>query len=248
MRLIVHAMLLTAAGLAPVSAHAAQDCSAPSEVWGGFPDLPHAGAALRNGHLTLVALGSSSTQGVGASAPDRTYPAQLEAVLRQRFPGREMHVLNMGVGGETVASNLVRLGAVIAARPDLVIWQVGTNDALNGVPPETVRRQILDGLARLRAAGIETVLMDTQPLGEPGEEAAMRRVDAAVAGAAQEAGVGLLPRHALMQSWLRSGLFTPATLLGPDRLHMTDASYRCLAERVADLLPANVTRDPGTGS
>jgi hypothetical protein len=110
--------------------------------------------------------------------------------------------------------------------------------ALDGMPPEAVHRQLLDGLARLRAAGIDTVLMDTQPVQSPEREAAMGRMDRAVADAAREAGVALLPRHALMQSWLRSGRFAPATLLGPDWLHMTDASYRCLAEQAADLLPA----------
>jgi lysophospholipase L1-like esterase len=80
--------------------------------------------------------------------------------------------------------------------------------------------------------------MDTQPVPAPDREAAMEGMDAAVADAAREAGVPLLPRHALMSYWLRSGRFAPATLLGPDGLHMTDASYRCLAERVADLLPA----------
>ena len=48
----------------------------------------------------------------------------------------------------------------------------------------------------------------------------------------------MLSRHRLMSHWLRAGQFTPAALLGPDGLHMTDASDRCLAERIGDLFPS----------
>mgnify|MGYP000075307224 CR=1 FL=1 len=64
------------------------------------------------------------------------------------------------------------------------------------------------------------------------EERSGRRADLDVAHATK---VVLLPRHELMMAWLASGEFTPRTLLGPDGLHMTDASYRCLALRIADL-------------
>ncbi len=232
---------------APARADEHERCAAPPEVWGGFPEPPRARAALRErGRLTVVAFGSSSTLGVGASSPDRSYPAQLQALLARRFPGREVRVPNKGVGRETLADNLARLERdVLAAAPDLVVWQGGTNDAIRGVPPETVRRQLLEGLARLRAAGVDVVVAGTQPSLAPEREAALLRTDAAMAGAAREAGVPVLPRHGLMLHWLRSGRFAPGEVLGPDGLHMTDASYRCLAERIADLLPADGAAPPG---
>lgn len=215
-------------------------CQADKAIWGGFPDLPRVRARLQGeGTLTVVALGSSSTQGVGASDSNHAYPAQLQRELSASYPGRRITVLNRGIGGETVADNLARMDRdALVPRPDLVIWQVGTNDALTGVAATTLRSQLLDGIARVRDVGADLVLMDPQPLPQAQREAAVEAVQAVLASTARAAKVPLLPRHELMSYWLASGQLGAATLLGADGLHMTDASYRCLAERVADLLPA----------
>ena len=215
-------------------------CAAPAQVWGGFPPLERAQTRLeRERRLTIVAIGSSSTEGVGATSPTASYPAQLDRLLEERFPGVPIEVVNRGVGGETVADNLGRFDRdVLAFEPALVIWQVGTNDALTGVPDLALRRQLLEGIARARASGAEIVLMDPQPVPDPERARAIDRVEAVLVATAREARVPLLSRHALMRHWLSSGQLAAASLLGPDGLHMTDVSYRCLAERVGDLLPA----------
>lgn len=231
-------LVLATAGGPP--AVAAEDRCAAGTGWGPFPALERAGRALAARRaLLVVALGSSSTLGVGATAPDRSYPARLEAVLRGRFPAAAVRVVNRGVGGETVADNLARLGRdVLDLRPDLLVWQVGTNDALRGLPPGLVVAQVLGGIAAVRAAGAEVALMAPQPLPEPERDRRVRVMGEALRAAAGAAGVPYLDRHALMRRWLEVG-WTPPELLRPDRLHMTDASYACLALRVADLLPAN---------
>jgi acyl-CoA thioesterase I len=143
------------------------------------------------------------------------------------------------VGGATVADNLARFERdLLAARPDLVIWQVGTNNALTGMPPKWLRSQLLDGIARVRVGGADIVLMDPQPLPQSERETRVEEVRAVLAATARAAQVPLLPRHELMRYWLTSRQLGAGSLLGADGLHMTDASYRCLAERVADLLPA----------
>lgn len=245
LRLMAGPMLAEAAVAAPSS------CAPAAGAWAGVRPLGGVLAALaRDRHLRIVAMGSSSTQGTGASRPERSYPAMLERLLDARFGKGAVEVINSGVGGETVADNLARFGRdVIALDPDLVIWQVGTNDALEGVPAAVLRDQVLAGIAQVRAAGAEIVLMDPQPLRWAEKDRVIQSVQPALAEAARRAGVPLLPRHRLMTAWLASGQFTPATLLGPDGVHMTDASYRCLAERVADLLPATATEAtaPRTG-
>lgn len=221
---------------------AAEDHCAGGVGWGPFPALERAARALAaRRELLVVALGSSSTLGVGATAPDRSYPARLEAVLRGRFPRAAVRVVNRGVGGETVADNLARLGRdVLDLRPDLLVWQVGTNDALRGVAPGLVVAQVLGGVAAVRAAGAEVALMAPQPLPEPERDRRVRTMGDALRAAAHAARVPYLDRHALMRRWLEVG-WTPPELFRPDRLHMTDASYACLALRVADLLPATLS-------
>jgi lysophospholipase L1-like esterase len=236
--------LLTAALMLIVfggtTAPAADPCTAPRTVWGGFQVPPRVTAAIRHARsLHIVAIGSSSTQGVGASGQAASYPARLAAILSQRFPGVRIEVANKGVGGETVGANLARLERdVLALKPDLVIWQVGTNDAFRHVPPVEATRQLFDGIARLKDVNTGVVLMEPQYLPDKVGDPRLKAMIDTVREVGQKAGVPVLPRWELMRHWLTTGQFKAGTMLGRDRLHMTDASYGCLAERVADLFPA----------
>src|SRR5258708_3438893 len=78
--------------------------------------------------IKIVAIGSSSTAGAGASSPDATYPSRLELELTQHFLWHDIAVLNRGANGEEAADMLARFDAnVVAEQPDLVILQTGTN-------------------------------------------------------------------------------------------------------------------------
>src|SRR5262245_22494167 len=95
---------------------------ATDQVRFDFP-LPHTARLLASGlPIKIVALGSSSTYGVGASTPAASYPSRLAEELVRRFPGQKFTVLNRGVSGEDVSNMLARLGtAVIREKPDLVL-------------------------------------------------------------------------------------------------------------------------------
>nr|WP_169728284.1 SGNH/GDSL hydrolase family protein [Geminicoccus roseus] len=189
--------------------------------------------------MTIVAIGSSSTYGTGATSPKRSYPSQLAEILSIRYPNTPIEVINSGIGGETISRNLMRFERdVLAYRPNLVIWQVGTNDAFQGRSITEVYDDLQTGIARIRNSGADIVLMEAQYFPDRPDTDALRSVREAVRQAANDADVELLPRHALMRHWIETGRFSPATMLMADRIHMTDSSYHCLAERVADLLPA----------
>src|SRR5579883_259701 len=129
------ALVLAAAASPWIERGATADrCHAAGGVASFAVSLPHVAARLEAGEpVTVVALGSSSTQGVGATRPENSYPSRLEAELRQRF-GTEVRVLNRGVGGDSMRAMTDRIERdVIAAGPDLVIWQVGTNDMLHAI-------------------------------------------------------------------------------------------------------------------
>src|SRR5690606_38017842 len=64
-------------------------------------NLPNTASAMRRGdELVIVAIGSSSTSGVGASNRTRTYPARLETELRRLWPNQPLRIVNKGIGGE----------------------------------------------------------------------------------------------------------------------------------------------------
>jgi len=216
-------------------------CAAPEALTSIEPRLERTAervAATRK--LTIVAVGSSSTQGAGATDPARSYPSRLEAELRARLPGTEIRVINRGRGGEDVAEEVARLASdVIAEQPDLVIWQLGTNAVLRrdhlGADAELIRR----GLARIRDAGADAVLMDMQYAPRVLDRPGYALMEQLIAEAAREARVGLFPRFALMQYWARMHDPKDPAMVGPDGLHMTDASYGCLAAKLAESLSAN---------
>src|SRR5262245_42176532 len=74
--------------------------------------------------VKIVAVGSSSTAGTGATSSAASYPARLEALLKERFPAVPVSVLNRGIGGQEAIEMLARLNRdVISEKPDLVLWQ-----------------------------------------------------------------------------------------------------------------------------
>src|SRR5258706_4297061 len=137
-------------------------CLCPAELVALGGALPHASAEIRDHQaLRIVALGSSSTYGTGASVEAATYPSRLQAELTQMFPGVKLEVINKGVPGEIAADMVGRLAQdVLALSPDLVVWQTGTNDALRDLPVDEFARVTTDRLAQLHAANIDVLLMD----------------------------------------------------------------------------------------
>ena len=116
---------------------------------------------LNDGFLVL-AIGSSSTEGVGASAPVNAYPHQLEVTLERFFSGLDVEVQNAGIGGETADATVARLEQALrqAAKPDLVIWQVGTNDAVRGGDEAQFRALLERGIAASRRASVDLIMLD----------------------------------------------------------------------------------------
>lgn len=224
-------------------AGASAGCTAPPELLSIVPALTHVAARVKQRQpLTIVAIGSSSTRGVGASAPDKSYPSRLAVELARRFPGIALRVVNRGKNGEEVVQMLARLEAdVVAEHPDLVIWQLGTNAVLHQDNVALDEEPIERGLERLRAASTDVVLMDMQyaprVLARPAY-AAMKRL---IADEAKRGRVGLFRRFDLMQYW-RGATPAPEQMVGPDGLHMTDQGYGCLAEDLAEALATNLRR------
>ena len=190
--------------------------------------------------LTIVAMGSSSTLGVGASAPSMSYPSRLEGQLRDRFPDVEIRVLNRGVGGQDVGEELNRLDHdVVAEHPDLAIWQVGTNAILRRDDLTADEQLIRRGVSLMKEDGIDVVLMDLQYARRVLARPAWGQMERVIGEIAHSNHVGLFRRFEIMQEWDRTQQLAPSAMIGPDGLHMTDASYGCLASQLAEALAWN---------
>ena len=207
--------------------------------------LPHLRAAAVAGtQLVIVALGSSSTEGVAASVPARSYPAVLQASLTAAMPDLHVVVLNRGISGQDAPKELDRLAAdVIAVRPQLVIWQVGANAALRHADPTAFHARVMEGVRQAQAAGIDVVLMDNQRAPRVLATAADdEAIGHALGRVAKEAGAGLFSRDRLMAAWEAEGV--PSTeFIAPDGLHHNDRGYLCVARALARAI-ARAARAP----
>jgi lysophospholipase L1-like esterase len=244
------APLAVAAAIALIARGTAADdvkplrCNAPAALTLIEPRLSHAASRIEHGApLTIVAVGSSSTQGTGASAPAFNYPSRLEAELKERVPGIDIRVVNRGRGGEDAAEELARLAHdVLAEHPDLVIWQVGTNGVLRRDDVEIDEVLLRRGVALLQQSGTDVVLMDMQYAPRVVERPAYAEMEQLIAEIAHHAHVGLFRRFALMQYWQARHRPEMPAMIGADGLHMTDAGYGCLAAELADALATNWMR------
>ena len=194
----------------------------------------------RRAKLAIVAFGSSSTEGVGASAPARTYPALLQQELRAALPAVEVTVLNRGVGGEDVDDMMRRLPALVAERPDLIIWQTGSNDSLRQVPVRRFVAETRAGIRMIRAAQIDLMLMEPQDCPAIRAIRGSLRYRDAVRMVAAEMNIPLIRRHDLMHRWIADGqAASEAALMSGDDLHMNDLGYALLAHAVAQAVLAH---------
>ncbi|MBV8777822.1 MAG: SGNH/GDSL hydrolase family protein [Alphaproteobacteria bacterium] len=237
-------LAVCAAALLSASAAFAADadlCWAPAGATAIIAPLEHVAARIdEGGPLTVVAVGSSSTAGIGASDQSATYPSRLAAELRRRLPTLPIEVLNRGKSGEDAPEELARLPLdVVALRPDLAIWQVGTNAVLRRDDLAADAARLREGVDLLTRNGIDVVLMDLQYAPRVLERSAYPVMEDIVAETADFARVGLFRRFELMRYWHRTHAADAPPMVGADGLHMTDAGYACLAADLARALEAN---------
>jgi acyl-CoA thioesterase-1 len=199
--------------------------------------LSHVIARLVAGQpLKIVALGSSSTEGVGASSPDRSYPARLSAILRARYPNIDITVRNEGVRGEDAQEMLARLDRVIAEKPDLIIWQVGTNAVLENLDLSEQARLIQAGLDRLKLIDADIVLVDPQYTPDVISKPNAVRMVGLVETLAHQNGIGVFHRFAAMRDWRKVQHIPFKVFTSHDGLHMNDWSYDRFAKLLADAI------------
>jgi len=238
---VANAALLAAPAATPQAPAA---CSAPAEFAHFDRPLLQTMRRLASGEpLTIVAIGSSSTAGAGASSPTASYPSRLAVELKARLPGHDIVVLNRGVNGEETDNMIARFGIdVVAARPQLVLWQVGTNSVLRDHPLRPHGVELREGLKLLKAAGADVVLIDPQyapaVLTKPETPGMVEQI----ALAAKDENIDLFRRFAVMRNWYEVQHLGFDVFVSPDRLHMNDWGYGCWAKLLAAAIAEAATR------
>jgi lysophospholipase L1-like esterase len=212
-------------------------CLPPKGGAKSMGSLPHVASKLASGQpVVVVAFGSSSTAGFGATSPEYNYPNRLAAQLRRRYPGADLSVLNRGKGGDDAPEMMKRLQVeVIDARPDLVIWQVGTNAVLRNLDPAETAKLVEEGVSRIQAAGADVVLVDPQYSPQVTERAERASLMVKLLGkVAKLRHVGIFPRFEVMRDWHDQQALPIDSFVISDGLHMNDWGYACFAQLLGD--------------
>ncbi len=225
------------------AAHA-EDCPPKGDM--PIPLLPHTRAALAtNQPLIVVALGSSSTRGWMATDIAHSYPALLQRGLNDSLPKAHFALINRGIGGQDAPEEVARLDQdVLAIRPQLVIWQVGANGAVHDEAPTVFRHLLEEGIAKLKAAGTDVMLMDNQR--SPRIMAAPEHtvMENTLRDIAAETNVNLFSRSALMDHWAAAGA-PYDDFVAVDGFHMNNRGYACLALAMTEVITAALKQPIG---
>ena len=186
----------------------------------------------------VLALGSSSTVGIGASSPLAAYPLRLENDLETYLKGVDIQMITRGVGGENALDASERIKLEVAdQRPDLLVWQVGTNDAMAHLDEAKFREALRSTLRWLAKSKIDVVLIDPQYTDRVAKDDYYRSIVAAIEQIALEERVLLVRRFEAMAEISRNKTFN---LVSGDGLHLNDLGYRCMAEYAARAIVAGI--------
>ena len=182
--------------------------------------------AASAGTPEIVAFGDSLSAGYGVG-PGESFPEQLEAALGKA--GVEAKVVNAGVSGDTTTGGLARLDWSVPASADLVIVELGANDALRGISPDVTRRNLDDILKRLTSrAGTRVILAGMLAPPNMGEDYAAR-FNPIYGDLAKQYGVAFYP-------FFLDGVASVAGLNQADYMHPNKDGVAVIVERMLPLV------------
>ncbi|MGJ3524499.1 arylesterase [Nitratidesulfovibrio sp. D1] len=189
--------------LAPAtSARAAND--------GGNSSIPH-----------ILVLGDSLVAGYGLG-PGEAFPEMLGAALHAK--GRPVRVTNAGVSGDTSAGGLARVEWSLDDKPDLLILELGANDALRGLPVDDLRRNLAAIIEASRKRGVRVLLAGMHAPRNLGPDY-IRRFDAVYPELAKHYGLTLYP-------FFLDGVALDRSLNLPDGMHPNPKGVQVIVERM----------------
>lgn len=120
------------------------------------PVLMAISAARAAEPVTIVGFGDSLMAGYQLNASD-AFPTKLQAALRDN--GHDVSVINAGVSGDTSSGGLARLDWSVPDQTNLIVLELGANDALRGIAPELTEANLEAMVTRLKQRGMAIVLV-----------------------------------------------------------------------------------------
>jgi hypothetical protein len=221
---------------------APESCAIPDTVLTVDAVLPNVRAALDDGGaLTVLVVRTAKPQ---ASRAPMTYPARLEAELKRRMPGREVRVAVRNLPDESAAEMALELKASLAQeRPALVIWQVGTVDAMRNLDVESFGEALSEGIGLAHDMGSDIIVMDMQYSLQTTQLINFQPYVDYIDWVTQNHDVFHFPRYDIMRHWVEDGQVDFNTETPEAKQRSFTFVHNCLGKLLADSILA-MTLDP----
>ena len=215
----------------PMPAPFSQDCQVGSQATASDSPLPNVAEALaKHKKIKILAIGASASAGRGALHGG--YTGEARQILRQAIKGLDVVMINRGVSGELSAQAAQRIKNEVAlTEPDLVLWQVGTNDALAYVPLDEFEQTVTETLAWLKEHKVDVVLVGLQYVDRMKVDDNYRAVRVALRKIAAKENVMIVRRYEAQQFLARAE--SGGGGLVPDEFQRNEAGYVGLSQYMA---------------
>lgn len=220
---------------------AGPDCRVPADLISSDRRLPALAQRLHDKRpVTIVAIGGASTAGTAAGGNGQNaYPHYLELALQQRHKDVPITVLNKGVARQTASEMIERFPRdVYANNPALVLWEVGTVDAVRETDLDDFATSLVDGVEALKQHGFEVILIDMQYNPSTVSVIDFEPYFDALHRAADLEYIYLFKRFDIMRYWSEAGIFDFVNVAKENRVALAEQVYQCLGEGLADAIDA----------
>jgi hypothetical protein len=233
--LAVLAVALSALGGTVVAAEG-QKCEIPGYLLFGNNELKHVAEAVeKDRRLTIAVVGTGSSILAGPDGPRSAYPARLEAALKQRLPSVAVKVVTLvrtRMSAEDLARGMAKL--LVDEKPDLVIWQTGTLDAIRRIEPDDFRAALDEGVETLHKGGADVILMNMQYSPRTDIMVALGPYADNMRVVAQQHEIPLFDRLAIMRHWSDTGAFD-LYAAGKDNV-LAQRVHDCIGRAIASMI------------
>ena len=214
----------------PAPAPFSQDCQAGGGAIVEESPLPNVAAALQTRkQVRILTIGASSAMRRSGRGP---HTEQIEQILEQAIKGLDVVMINRGVSGELAAQAAARIKNEVALNdPELVLWQVGTNDALAYVALDALEATIVGTISWLKAHRVDVVLVGLQYVDRMAQDEHYGQVRELLRRIAAAENVMIVRRYEAQRLLLQAE--GSGGGLVPDEFQRSEAGYACLSQYMA---------------
>jgi acyl-CoA thioesterase I len=203
--------------------------------------LPNSALALQQRkNIKILAIGASSAAVLGTG---RGGSPLLERILERTIKGLDVEIINRGFSGELADAAGERLKIEVALNhPDIVLWQVGTNDAFAQVPVESFQLTVSNSVRWLRAHNIDVILVGLHYVKQLAKDEHYQAIRASLHRIASSENVLRIGRYEAMEVLARTMQSNGQP--EPEDFGLTETGFNCMAQYIARTITVGLFARP----